>query len=50
VVNKDGGQDRDRKSNHFDGPVVNRQFITRTNMILEGRKGTCEYTLTVGGL
>ena len=51
MVNKDrrgGGQDRDGKSNHFDGPVVNRQFITLTNIILQGRNGASKYTLQSG--
>jgi len=51
VVNKDGRggeQDRDGKSNHFDGPVVNRQFIKLTNIILQGRNGASKYTLQPG--
>lgn len=51
MVNKDGGgrgQDRDGKSNHFDGPVVNRQFITLTNIILQDRNGASKYTLQPG--
>lgn len=51
AVNKDEGgrgQDRDGKSNHFDGPVVNRQFITLTNIILQGRNGASKYTLQPG--
>lgn len=51
MVNKDNvgrGKDRDGKSNHFDGPVVNRQFITLTNIILQGRNGVSKYTLQSG--
>jgi hypothetical protein len=44
-LTKMDGQDRDGKSNHFDGPVVNRQFITLMNTILQGRNGASKYTL-----
>jgi hypothetical protein len=43
-----GRGDRDRKSNHFDGPAVNRQFITLANIILQGRNGASKYTLQPG--
>jgi hypothetical protein len=43
-----GGKDRDGKSNHFDGPVVSRQYITLTNIILQGGNGTSKYTLQPG--
>jgi hypothetical protein len=50
MVNKGGGggPDRDGKSNHFDGPVVNRQFIPLTSIILQGRNGASKYTLQPG--